>query len=66
VAEGFVIKVLYDNAPTKPRWVIAGSGRGLVRRESATVFPNREAAEAEVRIWKLIATVAFLITVEPA
>jgi hypothetical protein len=63
---GYVVKLLYDNISVKPRWVMAGSGRGLVSRENATVFPDREAAMSEAKIWKALATTAFSVIVENA
>ncbi len=63
---GYVVKLVYDNRSVKPRWVMAGSGRGLVSRENATVFPDCEAAMAEAKIWKALSTQAFSIVVETA
>jgi hypothetical protein len=43
-----------------------GGGRGLGSRENATVFPDREAANAEAKIWQALSTQAFTVVVEPA
>jgi len=66
MAEGYVVKLLYENVDVKPRWVMAGAGRGLVSRENATVFPDREAAMSEAKIWKALSTTAFSVIVEAA
>ena len=53
--EGYVVKLIYDDAVIKPRWarwVTAGSERGLSSRENATVFPDRRSAETEAELWK--------------
>ena len=63
----YVVKVFYDDAPNRVRWVMAGRGRALGTRENATVFPNREAADAEAKIWKATSQLApFTVVVEPA
>jgi len=63
----YVVKLAYECAPTQPRWVIAQQGRGLGARESATVFPNRIAAEAEAALWRALpSTSMFTVLVEPA
>jgi|HubBroStandDraft_6_1064221.scaffolds.fasta_scaffold54399_2 hypothetical protein len=64
--EGYVVKLIYDNATVKPRWVMAGRGRGLGTREHATVFPDRKAATAEARIWEVLSNTAFTVVIEPA
>ena len=66
MAKGYVVKLLYDNDAIKPRWVMAGSGRGLGPREHATVFPDHEAAMSEAKIWKRIPATAFAVVIEPA
>jgi hypothetical protein len=68
MAEAYVVKLLYDNTAAKPLWVMAEHGRGLgSSRETATVFPNRAAADAEAKIWKALPSpAAFTVVVEPA
>lgn len=64
---GFVVKLLYENADIKQRWVMAGDGRRLSSsRENATVFPDHGAAQSEANLWKALSTTAFSIIVEPA
>jgi hypothetical protein len=63
---GFVVKLVYTDDTIEPLWVRAGSGRGLGMREHATVFPDREAATAEAKIWKAISETTFAVIVEPA
>jgi len=45
---------------------MAGRGRGLGSRENATVFPDREAAVSEAKIWQALSTQAFSVVVEEA
>jgi hypothetical protein len=66
LSESYVVKLRYENTAIKPRWVMAGSGRGLVARENATVFPDREAAMSEAKIWEALSTKAFSVSVETA
>jgi len=66
MAEAYLVKLLYENIDVKPRWVMAGNGRGLGSREQATVFPNRAAANAEAKIWEALSERAFSVVVEPA
>jgi hypothetical protein len=64
---GFVVKLIYNNsAAVNPRWVRAGSGRGLVTREHATFFPDRATAAVEAEIWEALAAAAFVVVIEPA
>ncbi len=63
---GFVIRLIYTNDAVEPLWVRAGSGRGLGTREHATIFPDREVATAEAKIWKAISETAFAVIVEHA
>jgi hypothetical protein len=62
----FVVKLVYDDAAIAPRWVKAGSGRGLGLREQATVFPDHEAAQSEADLWQAITPKTFSVLVEPA
>jgi hypothetical protein len=55
IAAGYVVKLVYGNRAVGPRWVMAGRGRGLVSRENATVFPDREAAMSEAKLWEGLA-----------
>ena len=63
---GYVVKLVYGNREVESRWVVAGTGRGLVSRERATVFPDREAAESEAKIWKGLSGAAFSAVIENA
>jgi hypothetical protein len=66
MTEAHVVKLLYHNAAVKPRWVMAGSGRGLGPRDTATIFPDLKAAHAEAQIWKALSETVFSVIVEPA
>jgi hypothetical protein len=61
---GYVVKLVYDNRDVEARWVMADAGRGLVSRENATVFPDREAAMSEAKIWQALSATAFCVIVE--
>jgi hypothetical protein len=65
MAEGYVVKLVYSTKTIESRWVMAGSGRGLGSRENATVFPDRESAMTEAKIWKTLSTQAFTVVIEP-
>jgi hypothetical protein len=62
----FVVKVLYDDVPDKPRWVMAGTGRGLVARENATEYLSRAEADEESKIWMALPVKGLSAIVEPA
>ncbi len=38
MAEGYVVKVIFDNAPTDPRWVTGVGGVAIGNREHAIMF----------------------------
>jgi hypothetical protein len=65
-AMGYVVKLLDDNRKMDPRWVTTEGGRGFGTREGATVFPDREAAESEAKVWKAMPRIPFSVVVEPA
>jgi hypothetical protein len=70
MAEGYVVKILYDDSAAAPQWVLARHGRGrlglLVSRAGATVFPSRDEAEAEATIWMGLPNARYSVVVEPA
>jgi hypothetical protein len=70
MAEGYVVKLLYDDNSVAPQWVLAKHGRGqlgiLVSRPGATVFPSRDDAEAEASIWMALPKASYSVIVEPA
>ncbi len=65
-ARAYVVKLVYANRDIEARWVMAGDGRGLVTRENATVFPDREAAMSEAQIWESLSNTAFSVVIESA
>jgi hypothetical protein len=66
MAEGYVVKLLDNKGALAPRWVTIEHGRGFGTREGATVFPDREAAESEAEVWRVISARPFSVVVEPA
>jgi hypothetical protein len=66
MAEGYVVKIVYDSLGTLPRWVRNGSGKGIGPREHATVFPNFESANDEAQVWKAIRGSEMTVLIEPA
>jgi hypothetical protein len=70
MAEGYVVKLIYDDSSVATQWVSARYGRGglgiLVSRLDATVFPSRDEAEAEATIWRALPNASFSVVVEPA
>jgi hypothetical protein len=65
-ADCCVIKLVYGDVAISPQWVHAESDRGLGTRAHATVFPDREAAQLEAEMWKVIAKRGFSVLVDPA
>jgi hypothetical protein len=70
MADGYVVKLLYDDSSVAPQWVLSKRGRGrlgiLVYRVDATVFPSRDEAEAEASIWMALPKATYSVVVEPA
>ena len=70
MAEGYVVKLVYDDSAVAPQWVLAKHVRGRVgllgSRINATVFLSRDEAEAEATIWRLLPNARFFAVVEPA
>ena len=60
----FVVKLLHSEGAFEPRWVMTTHGRGFGPRESATVFPDREAADEEAEAWKAMTPKVFSVVVE--
>jgi hypothetical protein len=70
MAEGYVVKLLYDDSSVAPHRVLARHGRGrlgiLVSRADATLFPSRDEAVGEASIWMTLPNVRYTVIVEPA
>jgi hypothetical protein len=67
MAEGYVVKLVYDDVTAEPSWVLVETGRRLVvPRDRATVFPDHEAAHSEATIWKVMSPKAYSVFVDPA
>jgi hypothetical protein len=63
---GYVVKLLDDTGKMDPRWVKTDGGRSFGTREGATLFPDREAAESEAKVWEAMPRIPFSVVVEPA
>jgi hypothetical protein len=60
----FVVQLQNSDSASEPRWVVNARGRGFGSREEATVFPDREAADAEAEAWKAMRQKVFSVIVE--
>jgi hypothetical protein len=60
----FVFKLLNSDSASESRGVVTTLGRGFGSREEATVFPDREAADAEAEAWKAMKQEALSVVVE--
>ena len=58
------MKLLGSDGALEPRWVSTDRGRGFGHRDGATVFPDREAADAEAEAWKAMRQKVFSVIVE--